>query len=76
MLGTLAMLSISLGLFARQVIEAFTIPLHFSWVEMVRASVSIMVDEVTNTVASNFETKMKFARIFMKNSEVIAAMKY
>ena len=50
-------------------IEAFTIPLRFSWVEMVQASVLVMVDEATNTIASNFETKMKFARIFMENRE-------
>ena len=64
MLGSLALLSISLRLLARRVIEAFATPLRFLWMEIIWASGLVMIDEATNKIAIFFETTINFARVF------------
>ena len=77
MLGSSAILSSSLRLLARIVIEAFATPFHILWVEIVWASGLVMVDEATSTIARDVVNKHDVCKIFLgKTSVMMAATKY
>ena len=72
MLGSSVILSSSLRLLARIVIEDLATPFHILWVAIVWASGFVMVVEAISTIACDVENKYNVCKILLgKTSEMI-----